>query len=389
MPNLQSSDISDPRIGTWENAVAGPGGGTAAQMNVNSGIGGGGPSALSTINPHAGAPQISGGANAQSPVIFGPGGQPMMNPLFLSSLQQGGAQGQSGQPGPAPGMPGYTPTYRQDLPGGYNSAQYADLNTTNDLARYLGAQTVQTQNAPGSPIGPPSQYALNMSSGDPFNAGLVADIYAKYPRAVADQIMGAQMASAGVGNGYSMVGGNPNAPGGGRSAQEAQFNSNVQGGANFIGQGQFRGAPTSNSIGQGGASAPWQQPQQQAQQQGGGAGMGGPGPQTGGGEPIPPQFQMGANGGYSMNRQPQFQMGRYGSPAGLRQNSFGMFSGMGNYSPYNMGGFNRGYSSFGPGAFGFSGGGMGGWGQQFMPSFQRPQLPQQNFYNSNLYPRFV
>lgn len=309
-----------PQEGVWENPVAGPNYDTSVQ----------------SINPQAqGGGVNTGGPNPINPLT----GQPLFTPeqaAFMRAAQTGTLSAAAGSPTSFSNGGQLNPTYQQNLPAGYNSQQYASLGTANDLARYLGAQVVQTQNAPGSPIGPPSQLSLNMGSGDPFNAGLVADIYAKYPRAVADQIMSAQMASSGVGNGYSMVGGNPSAPGGARSAQESQFNANVQGGGNFLGQGQFSGIPTSNSIGQGGYAPAWQQPQQQQQT-------------------FNPYGGSGGFGGFGMFGGMGGMMSPFGSPFG------GGFGG-----GFGSGGFGGYGGMFGGGGYGGGGnslyGGLGGWG---------------------------
>lgn len=174
-------------------------------------------------------------------LYYGSGGAYSTNPSVQASQAVGGSQA-----GANP-MLSFNAQYRQDLPEGYNQQQYATTDTANQLAQYLGGQTVQTQNAPGSPIGPPPQNMISMGSGDPFNAGLVAQIYSMYPKNVADQIMMAQMASSGVGNNYNMVGANQN-----RSATESQFNANVPGGQSYLGQGQFPYLPSNNPIGAGG-----------------------------------------------------------------------------------------------------------------------------------------
>lgn len=139
---------------------------------------------------------------------------------------------------------GYTPAYRQDV-AGYNPSQYATTETANQLAQMLGGQVVQTQMGPGSPFNVPNQNSLSFGSGSPLNAGLVAGMYQRYPKAVADAMMQAEFANAGIGAGGSAMSfNNP----------ESQFNTNVAGGQNFLGRGtgQLPGAnlgpnPTSNS----------------------------------------------------------------------------------------------------------------------------------------------
>ncbi len=93
------------------------------------------------------------------------------------------------------GGPNWTPTYQQNA--GYNPSQHASQGTANSLAQGLGANVMQTQNAPGSPIGPPPQQMLDFGGADMLNAGLMAERYKKYDHATADRMTRDELALGG------------------------------------------------------------------------------------------------------------------------------------------------------------------------------------------------
>jgi len=80
-------------------------------------------------------------------------------------------------------------------PEGYNPAQYAPRELAEELASQLGGTVTQTEVT--GPIKPPPQTMINIG-GVELNAGLVADLYAKYPKELVDRMIQEELARAGV-----------------------------------------------------------------------------------------------------------------------------------------------------------------------------------------------
>ena len=93
------------------------------------------------------------------------------------------------------GSPGWTPGF--SAKAGYNPSQYADLNTTNQLAQALGGNALQTRMGPGDPFGVPPQNSISFGGDSALNAGLLAERYQKYDRATADAMTRAELAMQG------------------------------------------------------------------------------------------------------------------------------------------------------------------------------------------------
>ena len=89
---------------------------------------------------------------------------------------------------PAFGQPGWQGTF--SAPGGYNPSQYADDNTANTLAQALGGTVNRTKTL--GPFGDFGQNQINFGPGQDYNAGLLAERYAKYDRATADAMTAAE-----------------------------------------------------------------------------------------------------------------------------------------------------------------------------------------------------
>jgi hypothetical protein len=81
-------------------------------------------------------------------------------------------------------------------PAGYNPSQYAPEELARQLASYLGGQAQQEKVVSG-PIAPPPAWQIEVA-GASLNAGLVAELYAKYPKDVADAIIRDNLAIEGV-----------------------------------------------------------------------------------------------------------------------------------------------------------------------------------------------
>lgn len=75
--------------------------------------------------------------------------------------------------------------------GGYNPLQYANLDTTNFLARNLGANAVRTRGV-GS-IAAPDQNMLDFGGGNMHNAGLVGQMFERYGPEQAQRMLQAEI----------------------------------------------------------------------------------------------------------------------------------------------------------------------------------------------------
>lgn len=146
------------------------------------------------------------GGNANPPLAPSWGGwQSNTNSAFPQPIQYGGVPGVGGsnpaaqtysnrpqQNGPAAppafGQPGWQGTF--NAPGGYNPSQYADDNTANTLAGALGGTVNRTKTL--GPFGDFGQNQINFGPGQDYNAGLLAERYAKYDRATADAMTAAE-----------------------------------------------------------------------------------------------------------------------------------------------------------------------------------------------------
>ncbi len=127
------------------------------------------------------------------------------------------------------GQSGWNPGFQQNL-GAYNPSQYADMNTSNQLAQSLGGNVLQTR-IPTGPFNVPAQNTIDFGGEGKLNAGLLAERYAKYDKATADAMTQAEL--AGLSNSVS---GNL----GDDLGYMSQF-SNIQGGGQYGGQGQNMG----------------------------------------------------------------------------------------------------------------------------------------------------
>jgi len=130
----------------------------------------------------------------------------------------------------------WDPSFQQF--SGYNPLQYATTETANTLAGAigsglgLGANVRMTQNAPGSPIGPPPQAMLDFGGADMLNAGLLAERYKKYDQATADAMTRAELAMMGPRQA-------PNADSqGGTMGSWSQYGGAPAGGSQNLGGGQ-------------------------------------------------------------------------------------------------------------------------------------------------------
>jgi hypothetical protein len=81
-------------------------------------------------------------------------------------------------------------------PAGYNPSQYAPEELARELATYLGGQATKTHVVSG-PLAPAPTWQV-VVGGASLNAGLVAELYAKYPKDVADAIIRDNLATEGV-----------------------------------------------------------------------------------------------------------------------------------------------------------------------------------------------
>ncbi len=157
--------------------------GNGTPLNVPA-AGSGGPAMGPSANPAAGAAGFN---------------RPPVDPQIAA---QNGGTGGAGTPGRSFfNGSNWNPTFQQNA--GYNPSQYATTETANTLAGALGsglglgANVMQTQNAPGSPIGPPPQQMLDFGGSDMLNAGLMAERYRRYDHATADAMTRAELALMG------------------------------------------------------------------------------------------------------------------------------------------------------------------------------------------------
>ena len=210
--------------------------------------------AFTPYSPNSAPAYLGGGSETPLSIpstgFGGPLSGPSANPAALTSnpLNPSGLQPTSQYNGA-----NWNPTYQSNP--GYNPSQYATLDTANTLAGGvgsglgLGANVRQTQNAPGSPIGPPPQLMLDFGGADPLNAGLLAERYGKYDHATADRMTRDELALMGP----------RQAPGEGSYGSQSMFgpsaggNQNLGGGQNI---GQFVGERKGAGFGSPGVSVP-------------------------------------------------------------------------------------------------------------------------------------
>lgn len=137
----------------------------------------------------------SGASTYTTPSTFTPGatGQYSVSPGTVMNSSTGAPvvanqSGQSAQPQSAvgPSAAPWTPSFRTDI-GGYNPAQYATLDTSNQLAQALGGNVLQTR-IPSGPYNVPPSNMIDFGGDSPLNAGLLAQRYAMYPRELADRM---------------------------------------------------------------------------------------------------------------------------------------------------------------------------------------------------------
>jgi hypothetical protein len=110
---------------------------------------------------------------------YGSGGAYSQAPSVQAAAQQQAAGSEpTAQPVALP-----SPTYQ--TPAGYNSTQYADLATAQQLAQALGGKLVQTTSA--GPFNVAPQYLIDFGNGVQLDAGLLAKRYSTESKALADQ----------------------------------------------------------------------------------------------------------------------------------------------------------------------------------------------------------
>ena len=323
-----------------------------------------------------GTPLNIPGASQGNPNPSGPSANPAAGAAGFNNFNApplpGTSSGTSSPPANGAGASGpqwfngqnWNPTFQNNA--GYNPSQYATQETANTLAGAmgsglgLGANVNQTQNAPGSPIGPPPQQMLNFGGDAQLNAGLMAERYKKYDQATADAMTRAELAYMNKGSG----GQNEDSQGGslGFNSQFAASpggNQNLGGGQNI---GQFRGENQGSSFGSRPAFAGGFNPSsnpatgQYGNPQGNYSGGQYQNPGHGG---APPPFQGSFGPGNGYGQRPQF---------GGSNTNYGGFGGSQQFGQANQG---AGVQQL---LQRLMGGGQGGYGGQFQQRGRQGQM---------------
>lgn len=273
--------------------------------------------------------QPGGGTTAQNST---PGySQPDTNPVFGGALgaintfnqarnsgaikpQAGGQPSGGTTPTNTFGTSSWTPGFQQNL-GGYNPSQYANLDTTNQLAQALGGNALQTRMGPGSPFNVPPQNSIDFGGDSPLNAGLLAERYQKYDKATADAMTRAELAMQGPRQ-------NPNEDSqGGSMGSWSQFQA-LPGGTKGLGGGANLGSSVGDNQG-------WRNA--------GGAGNGGAAPGGGINQFSYSPQQQGYPQQYSSVNNLNYGGQTNQSPWQIQQN-FGGFGPASNFAQANQGG---------------------------------------------------
>lgn len=126
--------------------------------------------------------------------------QPIVNSPATPAMPAAAATPGLGSATPAtPATPltnSFSPQYENN---GWNPSQYATNGTANQLAGMLGGSVMRTDTSmnPGGAFSVPSQNMIDLGGEDGLNAGLLAQRYASMPKAQADALTQAELATMG------------------------------------------------------------------------------------------------------------------------------------------------------------------------------------------------